>query len=172
MSEPIQLLPAINATLNALAAFLLVLGYLQIKRRSERAHKFSMLSAFVVSIVFLACYLAHHYSLTRNYDSPGVPFVGPQGVRAVYLALLISHVVLAATVPVLAGATIYLGLRDRRVKHRRLARWTFPIWLYVSITGVIIYVMLYHLYPEGVQQLIIKRDAAAAATADPESAAP
>jgi uncharacterized membrane protein YozB (DUF420 family) len=164
VSESIQVLPAVNATLNALAGALLLLGYVQIKRRAERAHKILMISAFFVSSVFLACYLAHHYSLTYNYDSPGVPFVGPSGVRAVYLALLVSHVVLAATVPVLAGATIYLGLRDRRFGHRRLARWTFPIWLYVSITGVIIYVMLYHLYPEGVQQLIIKRQATAAAT--------
>jgi uncharacterized membrane protein YozB (DUF420 family) len=167
VSDPIQVLPAINALLNAIAAVLLVLGYVQINRRHERAHKISMLAAFVVSIVFLACYLAHHFSLSRDYDSPGVPFIGPPAVRATYLALLGSHVLLAAAVPFLAGVTIYLGLRDQRQRHRQVARWTFPIWLYVSITGVIIYVMLYHLYPEGVKQLIIQRGAATAASAEP-----
>jgi len=163
MSDLIEVLPAINATLNALATVLLITGWAQIKLHRERAHKAVMLSAFVVSTVFLACYLAHHFSLKYNYDSPGVPFVGPAGVRAVYLAILISHVSLAAVVPVLALISIYFGLRDRRLKHRRVARWTLPIWLYVSITGVVIYVMLYHLYPEGVQQLIIKHDAMTAA---------
>ena len=97
----IEILPAVNATLNAVAAILLLLGWAQIKLRRERAHKILMLSAFVVSIVFLACYLAHHYTLQTYYDSPGVPFIGPPGVRTVYLAILISHVALAATVPVL-----------------------------------------------------------------------
>jgi uncharacterized membrane protein YozB (DUF420 family) len=137
----VEQLPTVDATLNALAAILLLVGWVQIKTRRERAHKISMLSAFVVSIVFLGCYLVYHYSVGS------VRFEGPPAVRPVYFTILITHVVLAATVPFLAGITIFLGLSDRRAKHRQWARWTFPIWLYVSITGVVIYVMLYHLYP-------------------------
>jgi uncharacterized membrane protein YozB (DUF420 family) len=133
-------LPAVNATLNALAAVILVVGWLQIKAGHERAHKISMFAAFAVSIAFLTCYLVYHFQVGS------VPFTGPAEVRPVYFAILLTHVVLAMTVPFLASITIYLGLKDRRAQHRRLARWTFPIWLYVSITGVVIYVMLYHLY--------------------------
>jgi uncharacterized membrane protein YozB (DUF420 family) len=137
----VEQLPAVNATLNALATVLLVCGWVLIKARRERAHKITMLTAFAVSCAFLACYLVYHYHVGS------VPFGGPSAVRAVYLSILASHVVLAATVPFLAGITIYLGLADRRKQHRGLAHWTFPIWLYVSVTGVVIYVMLYHLYP-------------------------
>ncbi|MGD9648107.1 MAG: DUF420 domain-containing protein [Pirellulales bacterium] len=134
-------LPTVNALLNATAAVLLVVGYWLIRQRREQAHKWVMLSAFGVSIVFLACYLVYHWHVKH------VPFTGPSGVRIVYLAILFSHVVLAACVPVLAIVTIWLGLSDRRAAHRRWARWTLPIWLYVSVTGVIVYVMLYHLWP-------------------------
>jgi putative membrane protein len=134
-------LPSINAALNATATVLLVVGYIQIKRRQERLHKYAMLAAFVVSMLFLTCYLVYHAKIGH------VKFTGPEGVAKVYHGILISHILLAITVPVLAGRTIYLGLRDRRVPHRRWAVWTFPIWLYVSITGVVIYFMLYHLYP-------------------------
>jgi len=134
-------LAAVNASLNGTAAVLLVTGYVLIKRRRERAHTLTMLAAFAVSIVFLACYLM------RISLAGSKPFLGQGAVRPLYFAILISHVVLAALVPVLAGSTIYLGLRDRRASHRRIAQWTFPIWLYVSVTGVVIYVMLYHLYP-------------------------
>jgi uncharacterized membrane protein YozB (DUF420 family) len=140
-------LPAVNATLNATATVLLVLGYVLIKQRREAAHKRAMMSAFFVSIAFLACYLTYHTYL-QIYTSAGhVPFAGPPSVKPFYLALLFSHIALAATVPFLAGITIFLGYRDRRRAHRKLAWWTFPIWLYVSITGVVIYVILYHVYP-------------------------
>ena len=92
-----------------------------------------------------------------------------RAVRPVYYAILISHVILAATVPVLASMTIYLGLRDRRAKHRRLARWTFPIWLYVSITGVVIYAMLYHVYPTPAAKPIIEGVRESSAPAVPEN---
>lgn len=134
-------LPAVNAGLNALAALLLVGGWFLIRARRERAHRAAMLAAFAVSVVFLGCYLVYHYQVGS------VRFEGPPTVRTVYLTILATHVVLAATVPFLALATIYLAIRDRRAAHRRLARWTLPIWLYVSVTGVVIYVMLYHLYP-------------------------
>lgn len=131
-------LPTVNALLNATATVLLVVGYALIKRGQEQAHKRAMLAAFAVSILFLACYLTYHYQALH------VKFTGPTTVRYVYYAILIPHVILAAAVPFLAVTTIYLGLTDQRARHRRIARWTFPIWLFVSVTGVIVYVMLYH----------------------------
>ena len=145
-----DLLPHVNAALNLLAALLLVLGLVQIKRRQEHAHKWTMLACFGVSVLFLASYLTHHwylkYVLQLPYGSHLFPAEFPIA-RMIYLAVLIPHVILAAAVPFLAVATIYLGLADRRLAHRRLAKITFPIWLYVSITGVIVYVMRYQLYP-------------------------
>jgi putative membrane protein len=120
---------------------LLVSGFVLIKRGHERAHKWAMLAALGVSTAFLTCYLTYHLT------SEPVRFGGSGAIRPVYFSILISHVALAATVPVLAIWTAVLGLRDRRAAHRKLAWWTFPIWLYVSITGVIVYLMLYHLYP-------------------------
>jgi uncharacterized membrane protein YozB (DUF420 family) len=139
---PVNSLPAVNASLNALATVLLVLGYVLIKQGRETAHKRTMLSAFATSVVFLACYLAYHFqteAVTKFRGGPPVSYV--------YYTILITHIILAAAVPVLAGLTIWWGYTDQRLRHVRLARWTFPIWLYVSITGVIIYLMLYHLYP-------------------------
>lgn len=134
-------LPTVNALLNATAAVLLVVGYRLIRQGRVQAHKRVMLSAFAVSIVFLACYLTYHYQVLH------VEFAGPPAICVVYLAILITHVILAACVPVLAIVTIWLGLTDRRAAHRRWARWTLPIWLYVSVTGVVVYLMLYHLWP-------------------------
>lgn len=141
-----RILPAADATLNAIAATLLVVGYLLIKQRREAAHKRVMLAAFGVSTVFLACYLTYHIG-GRLSGRGELRFTGPPPVNYIYYAILISHVLLAFTVPVLAITTIWLGLKDRRESHRRWAWWTFPIWLYVSVTGVVIYVMLYHVYP-------------------------
>ncbi len=130
----------LNAALNATATVLLVTGYVLIRCRRELAHKRVMLSAFGVSAAFLVSYLIYHGI------AGSVRFSGEGNVRYLYYTVLISHVLLAVTVPFLASGTIYLGLRDRRAAHRRLARWTFPIWLYVSVTGVVVYWMLYHLY--------------------------
>ena len=130
-----------NAALNATATVLLIVGYRLIKARRETAHKWVMLSAFGVSVAFLACYLAYHFQVGS------VPFRGSGWIRPAYFAMLISHVLLAAAVPVLAGITIWRGLRNDRARHVRIARWTYPIWLYVSITGVLIYLLLYHVYP-------------------------
>lgn len=138
-------LPHVNASLNALATVLLVVGYVFIKRRQEAAHKWTMLACFAVSVVFLACYLTYHYHLEGV--SKKFPEYPPPAIRIAYYVILISHIILAAAVPFLAVATIYLGLANKRLTHRRLARWTFPIWLYVSVTGVIVYLMLYQLYP-------------------------
>jgi uncharacterized membrane protein YozB (DUF420 family) len=130
-----------DAVLNGIATVLLVSGFVLIKRGHERAHKWAMLAALGVSTAFLTCYLTYHL------NSEPVRFGGSGAIRPVYFSILISHVALAATVPVLAIWTAVLGLRDRRAAHRKLAWWTFPIWLYVSITGVIVDLMLYHLYP-------------------------
>lgn len=133
-------LPALNASLNALAATFLVAGYLSIRRRRIDAHRLSMLAAFGCSIAFLISYLVYHY------HAGSVRFQGTGVVRTVYFAILLSHTVLAAAVPFLAAVTLYRALRGRFARHRALARWTLPIWLYVSLTGVVIYWMLYHLY--------------------------
>jgi len=141
----IEILPHINASLNALATLLLIVGYVQIKQRQETAHKWTMLACFAVSVVFLACYLTYHFNIEgRSKRFPSYP---PDFVRYAYYAILLTHVVLAAAVPFFAVATIWLGLADRRRQHKKLAWWTFPIWLYVSITGVVVYLMLYQIYP-------------------------
>jgi uncharacterized membrane protein YozB (DUF420 family) len=137
-------LVTVNAALNGLATLLLLVGYVLIKQKREIAHRNVMLAAFGVSVAFLACYLVYHVGVMQGKSTP---FTGAGAIRYVYFTILISHIILAAAVPFLAAANIYLGFADRRYRHRRLARWTFPIWLYVSITGVLIYWMLYHLYP-------------------------
>jgi uncharacterized membrane protein YozB (DUF420 family) len=135
----ISLLPTINATLNALSAVLLVWGYLLIRRQQWERHRRVMKTAFATSCLFLAGYLVYHSQVGS------VPF-HHEGttLRTVYFAILLTHTILAAAVPVLAVATLRRGLSARYGKHRRLARWTLPIWLYVSVTGVVVYVMLYH----------------------------
>ncbi|MEM8679139.1 MAG: DUF420 domain-containing protein [Planctomycetota bacterium] len=140
----LEQLPHVNASLNALATVLLVAGFVLIRRGHEVAHKRVMLSCFAVSTLFLICYVVYHY----NAGHRRFPESAPGGVRTFYLTVLATHIVLAVAVPFLAITTIVLGLLDRRTAHRRLARWTFPIWLYVSVTGVIVYVMLYQLYPQ------------------------
>ena len=145
MSELFLALPHVNASLNALATILLIAGYVLIKRKQEAAHKWLMLACFAVSIIFLSCYLAYHFNIPGG--SKRFPSYPPTIVRYSYYGILLSHVILAAAVPFLAVATIWLGLADLRRQHRRLAWWTFPIWLYVSVTGVIVYLMLYQLYP-------------------------
>ena len=143
----VDVLPHVNATLNAVAALLLLRGYRLLKRGRERAHIRTMLSCFGVSVLFLICYLVYHQLLFTVTGQRGKPFTNQVWpIRQVYFAILISHVLLAVTVPFLAGITIYHGLRNQRKTHRRWARWTFPIWLYVSLTGVVVYLMLYHLF--------------------------
>ena len=147
MNDLVHILPHVNATLNAAATLLLITGYVLIRRRHERAHIRTMLAAFAVSIVFLASYLTYH-SLLRSLSvsERRLPAAVAPAIRYSYYAMLMSHIMLAATVPVLACLTIWYGWRDQRERHRRLAKWTFPIWLYVSITGVLIYVVLYQVY--------------------------
>ncbi len=134
-------MPAVNAALNGTSALLLATGYLCIRRKKITAHKVCMLSAFGTSTLFLISYLTYHYHVGS------IRFAGRGGIRMLYFAILTSHTILAAAIPPLALITVYRALRGRFDRHVRIARWTLPIWLYVSVTGVIVYVMLYHLYP-------------------------
>ena len=135
-------LPALNATLNATSAVLLALGYIFIRQQRQSAHRACMLGAFVVSTLFLISYVTYHVlrhgAVTR--------FAGPEPARTIYLAILLTHTVLAIVVVPLVLVTLYRALRGQFEKHRRVARWTLPVWFYVSVTGVVIYFMLYHWY--------------------------
>jgi len=133
-------LPALNATLNGVAAVFLLAGYSFIKHRRIGAHRACMLSAFAASALFLVSYVIYH----ANAGSK--PFSGTGGARVVYFVILITHVVLAAAILPMAIVTLSRALRARFDLHVRIARWTLPTWLYVSVTGVVIYVMLYRLY--------------------------
>lgn len=132
-------LPTLNAVLNGLAATLLVIGWFLIRRGRVRAHQTVMLSAFACSVAFLASYLLYHAQVGS------VRFQGTGTLRTVYFTVLVTHSVLAAAVPILAAVTLFRALRRRFARHRAIARWTLPIWLYVSITGVAVYWMLYRL---------------------------
>jgi len=133
-------LPALNATLNGSAAILLLIGYRFIRRGEIQRHRATMLSACAVSTAFLTSYVIYHANIGSK------PFTGQGPIRIVYFAILLTHVLLAATVLPLALVTVIRGLRGRFDRHRAIARWTFPIWLYVSVTGVIVYLMLYQMY--------------------------
>ena len=141
----IEWLPHVNVSLNSLATLLLIVGFVLIKQKRIEAHKRVMLATLVVSTLFLACYLVYHFNVPSK-PFPTDPEVAPAGVRYFYLVLLASHILLAISVPFLALMTVYLGLKGHIERHRKLARWTWPIWLYVSVTGVIVYLMLYQIY--------------------------
>ena len=133
-------LPALNATLNATCAILLTIGYVLIRRGRVRQHRRVMIAAFVTSTLFLTSYLIYHANIGSK------PFPGTGTIRTVYLTILISHILLAIAIVPMALITLSRGLRERFDRHVAIARWTLPVWLYVSITGVIVYVMLYELY--------------------------
>jgi uncharacterized membrane protein YozB (DUF420 family) len=133
-------LPAVNATLNGISAVLLVIGFLLIRRQRIRQHRRVMLGAFTVSCLFLVGYVVYHYNVGSK------PFPGQGPIRTVYFFILITHIVLAALVPPMAIITLVRALRERFDAHARLARWTLPIWLYVSVTGVAVYWMLYRMH--------------------------
>lgn len=139
----LSFLPAVNAALNALATALLVAGRVAIARGRVDAHRRAMLAAFAVSAAFLVLYVLHKAS--RGFEN--TPFHAVGAAKLGYLAILFSHLTLAMAVPVLAIALIRLGLSGRIPVHRRLARWAWPIWIYVSVTGVVIYALLYHFNP-------------------------
>jgi uncharacterized membrane protein YozB (DUF420 family) len=132
-------LPTLNAFLNSIATVLLLLAFREIRRGRWRRHRGFMIAAFATSSLFLVSYLVYHFQVgSVRYEGTGL-------LRALYLSILLTHTVLAATVPVLATVTLTLGLRRRDARHRKWAKVAFPVWLYVSVTGVIIYLMLYQL---------------------------
>jgi uncharacterized membrane protein YozB (DUF420 family) len=137
----VQDLPVLNAVLNTIATILLLLAFSKIRRRKIEEHRRLMLAAFSVSVLFLVCYLTYHYSAgVVRFTKPGV-------VRTIYLWILVTHTILAAIVPFLAVITLFRGLKRQDARHRRIAKWTFPIWLYVSVTGVVVYLLLYQVQP-------------------------
>jgi len=136
-------LPAVNATLNALSAAFLACGYWFIKRDRQRAHRNCMLAAVVTSTLFLVCYLIYHalvHTVTR--------FQNPAWFRPIYLLVLLTHTLLATALVPMVGVTLFRALKRRFDPHRRIARWTWPVWMYVSVTGVLIYLLLYQIFPQ------------------------
>ena len=133
-------LPALNATLKALSAVLIMTGYVLIRRGDRVLHKWCMISALKTSTAFLVSYVIYHANTGSR------PFPGVGAIRLIYFAILITHVILAAVIVPMALTTTARGLRAQYVRHVAIARWTLPLWLYVSVTGVVIYLMLYQLY--------------------------
>ena len=133
-------LPSINAFLNSTSALLLIIGHRLIKHGKKEAHRKCMIATFSVSVLFLISYLTYHsYHGTTRFQGEG-------WIRPVYFTILTSHTILAASILPLAIITLRRGLKDQIDRHVRIARWTYPIWLYISVTGVVVYLMLYHLY--------------------------
>ena len=142
-------LPAVNATLNGLAAVFLGFGYYFIRRKNQRAHRNCMLAAFASSALFLACYLTYHGYLAYYLHRGPTRFVNPAWFRPIYLGILLTHTALAVVILPLVLMTLSRALKQRFDRHRQLARWTWPLWMYVSITGVLIYYLLYIRFPQG-----------------------
>ena len=135
-------LPAVNASLNALSTVFLTLGYIFIKQRNQNAHRNCMISAFITSTIFLACYLTYHLTVKAVTKFQG------QGIaRPIYFFILITHIILAVTIVPMILVTLSRALRQRFDRHKKIARWTWPLWMYVSVTGVIVYMMLYRWFP-------------------------
>lgn len=136
-------LPAVNASLNGLSSILLVTGFVFIKRGNKTAHRNCMVAALVSSTLFLACYLTYHFTVKTITH-----FVDPQWFRPIYLTLLATHTLLAASVLPLIIITVTFAAKQNFERHKKMARWTWPIWLYVSVTGVVIYLLLYQIFPQ------------------------
>ncbi len=135
-------LPAVNACLNGLSAVFLTLGYVFIRQGKREAHRNCMISAFVTSAVFLVCYLVYHFYAGRTV------FKDPAWFRPIYLILLLTHTVLAVVIVPLILMTFHRAIKARYELHKKIARWTWPLWMYVSVTGVVIYLLLYQIYPQ------------------------
>ncbi|MEL0059355.1 MAG: DUF420 domain-containing protein [Verrucomicrobiales bacterium] len=144
----LQDLPLINAILNSCSALLLLAGYVAIKRDQKERHKRCMLLALITSTLFLTCYVIYHVGMQRVYGSAHTRFVDPAWFRPWYLALLASHLLLAIAIVPMVLMTVYHAIRGNFEKHRKIARWTWPCWMYVSVTGVVIYLLLYRIFPQ------------------------
>ncbi len=147
----LDILPHINASLNALAAVLLVVGLVLIRQRRIAAHRTVMISAFGVSCIFLVLYITHKIWKAQQVGDLHTQYNATGLLKTGYLLMLASHIILAMAVPILALWLIWLGLKRNDLQHRRLARIAWPIWMYVSVTGVAIYFMLYHFNPQAIQ---------------------
>jgi len=141
-------LPAVNATLNGLSAVFLTLGFIFIKRGDKIAHRNCMISAFVTSIVFLSCYLTYHGYLAVVLHRGPTRFLNTAWFRPIYLTILLTHTVLAVIIVPLILRTLWLARKQRFEAHKKIARWTWPLWMYVSVTGVIVYLLLYQIFPQ------------------------
>ncbi len=141
-------LPAVNAGLNALSAVFLTTGYYYIRRGNRVAHRNCMVAAFAASTLFLACYLTYHGYLAYYLHQGPTVFKEPAGFRPIYLAILLTHTVLAVVVVPLVLVTLWRAWKQRFDLHKRIARWTWPLWMYVSATGVLIYLLLYQVFPQ------------------------
>ena len=139
-----SILPPINATLNGIATILLALGFFFIKSGNKQAHKTCMVSAFVTSVVFLVCYVAHKI-LVRGVHTP---FGGEGAIRTVYYTMLVSHIILAIAIVPMVLMTMSRAFKERFEAHKAIARWTWPVWMYVSVTGVLVYLFLYVWFPK------------------------
>lgn len=147
MQADLNIFPAINATLNGTAAVLIGTGVYFIKTKRPAIHRKFMIAAVICSALFLTCYVTYHGVLGAHSGSVSKHFVGPPLARDVYFTILISHTILAIVIVPLVLITLTRGLKSNFLKHRAVARWTYPLWMYVSVTGVVIYLMLYKLYP-------------------------
>jgi putative membrane protein len=141
-------LPAVNASLNALSAIFLTFGFIFIKRGNKIAHRNCMISAFCTSVFFLICYVVYHSYRYKILHVGPTKFVSPEWFRPIYLTILISHTILAIVIVPLILITLSRALHGRFDAHKKIARWTWPLWMYVSVTGVIVYLLLYQIFPQ------------------------
>lgn len=141
-------LPLVNASLNGLSTVLLATGFVFIKRGNKIAHRNCMLAALVTSTVFLVCYLTYHYKMKQVYGEAHTRFLNPSWFRPIYLTILFTHLVGAFAIVPLVLVTVTRAFKERFEAHKKIARWTWPIWMYVSVTGVVIYLLLYQIFPQ------------------------
>jgi uncharacterized membrane protein YozB (DUF420 family) len=141
-------LPLVNACLNGLSTVLLTAGFVFIKRGRKLAHRNCMLAALVTSTIFLVCYLTYHYQMKQAYGEAHTRFLEPAWFRPIYLTILFTHLLGAFAIVPLVLITLTRALRERFEAHKRIARWTWPVWMYVSVTGVVIYLLLYQIFPQ------------------------
>ena len=141
-------LPLLNACLNGTSTVLLVLGWVHIRAGRKMAHRNCMIAALCTSTAFLACYLYYHYQMQQHQGAAHTKFVNPPEFRPIYLTILFTHLVGAIAIVPLVLMTVSRAAKERFEAHKAIARWTLPIWLYVSVTGVVIYLLLYQIYPQ------------------------
>jgi putative membrane protein len=141
-------LPAVNGSLNGLSAVFLSAGYFFIRRKNINAHRNCMIAAFVTSTLFLACYLTYHFYLAYALHRGPTKFTDPAWFRPIYLTLLTTHTFLAVVIVPMIFMSLSRALKQRYELHKKIARWTWPLWMYVSVTGVLIYFLLYQIFPQ------------------------